>query len=113
MRPKKLLLRCYAERDGDMWVAVCLDFSLGAQGESFEEARTKLDLQIRDYVIDAMAGEDREHADALLPRRAPLSFWLKYWYARALTRFVRGLHARASVRARSFKEPLPLVPATC
>ncbi|TAM59322.1 MAG: DUF1902 domain-containing protein [Rhodanobacter sp.] len=113
MRAKKLLLRCYAEHDGNLWVAFCLDFSLGCQGDSFEEVRTKLDAQIRDYVSDALCGEDRQHADYLLTRRAPLSYWLRYWVIRLQSAVATRLHANRSQSSRPFKEPLPLIPASC
>jgi hypothetical protein len=59
---------------------VCLDFNLAAQGDSFEEAKSKLEAMIADYVYDALAGEDKPYAAQLLARRAPLSFWLKYYF---------------------------------
>lgn len=108
MRPSDLIIRCIAEKRGDVWVAVCLDFSLGAQADTYQEARAKLDAQIREYLHDALVGEDRAHANALLRRRAPLGFWLKYWAYRLLAR------ARGRVgSARSFRETMPLVPAAC
>lgn len=113
MRPKKLMLRCYAERCGDLWVAFCVDFSLGCQGDSFEEVRAKLDLQIREYLYDALAGEDREHAHELLTRRAPLNYWLKYWYAGLHMWLARELRSRRPITSQQFKEPMPLVPSTC
>jgi len=113
MRAKKLMLRCYAECDGGLWMAFCLDFSLGCQGDSFEEVRAKLDAQIREYVYDAMAGEDKEHAGILLTRRAPLSYWLKYWYAGFRMWLAKETHARRPMASQQFREPIPLVPASC
>jgi predicted RNase H-like HicB family nuclease len=72
-------LKCYAEKEADCWVAVCLDFNLAAQGDSFEEAKSKLEAMIADYIYDALAGEDKPYAAQLLARRAPLSAWLKYY----------------------------------
>lgn len=51
-------MRCYAEKHGALWVAVCIDLSLAAQAESLAEARRKLDAQIKDYVLDALVGDD-------------------------------------------------------
>ena len=104
MSPAKLMLHCYADKIGDQWQAFCLDLSLAAQGDSFEDAKAKLDRMIVDYVYDAVVGDDREHADELLNRRAPLRYWLKFYVYVALCRlgtFRRELH-------RLFKEPLPL-----
>lgn len=115
MRPNQLLVRCYAKRDGDLWVAFCLDFSLGAQANSLEEAKQKLDEQIREYVYDALAGEDREHAEYLLNRRAPLAYWLRYWGIRAAFKLSRMVtpHSSRQVNSKPFNEVLPMVPAVC
>jgi hypothetical protein len=37
VRPNELVLRCYAERKGDHWVALCIDFDLAAQAEHGED----------------------------------------------------------------------------
>lgn len=113
IRPEQLILRCYAERVDGQWQAVCLDFSLAAQGDSFDEARAKLDEQIHEYVHDALAGDDRPHAAMLLTRRAPMKFWVRYAYiavAVALSYYFRG---RSSRRKARFEEAMPLVPALC
>lgn len=106
MRPADLTLRCYAEQEAPrLWVAVCIDFSLAAQGESYREARRRLESQIDAYLYDALAGEDRAFAPQLLSRKAPLKQILKYhliqwrWH---------GLLFRHCVR--SFVENAPLLP---
>lgn len=42
MNPKELILKCFAKQEEGVWVAVCLDFGLATQGESFEEAKKSL-----------------------------------------------------------------------
>lgn len=107
MKADKLLLRCYAEQVGDQWQAFCLDFDLAAQGDGFNDARERLDCMIVEYVYDALAGEDREYAEQLLSRRAPMHMWAKYYlYSFAF----RVLHIRNSIH-RMFKTPVPLAPA--
>ncbi len=106
LQPAQLVLRCYAQRDGDQWVAVCMDLTLAAQAESFAEARQKLHSQIAEYVFDAVAGEDRQFGDQLLPRRAPLIEWARYY--KYVTQSRLGL-LRESIR-RLFTEILPLQP---
>lgn len=77
----QLFLRCYAEKVGNQWQAFCLDLSLAAQGDTFAEVKDKLDAMVAEYAYDALVGEDREYAEQLLTRRAPLRDWLKYyWY---------------------------------
>jgi len=75
--------RCYAEQEqDDLWVAVCIDLCLAAQGQSYLEARAKLEDQIADYVFDALKGQDQAHASRLLNRKAPLRQRFKYHLAR-------------------------------
>lgn len=112
MKPSSLLLRCYARRSEGVWVAVCIDLCLAAQADTFEEARAKLDAQIMDYVYDALAGEDRAHAEELLSRRAPLSQRLEYHGIRLVQSLAATLHLTLGLtkRAKGFKRPLPLTP---
>jgi hypothetical protein len=105
VRPLNLVLRCYALNEKDVWSAVCIDFSLAAQGDSFGEAQRKLNAQIRDYVQDAFT-VDREHADYLLSRRAPATQMLTWYFLLLRSR----LHALKSASARLFTQPLPIVP---
>jgi predicted RNase H-like HicB family nuclease len=80
MHQGKRVLRCYAEQQAQcLWVAVCVDLNLAAQGETYREVRRKLNEQIDSYVFDALAGDDRPYAEQLLSRRAPLKFFLKYY----------------------------------
>lgn len=80
MRERVIWVRSYAERLPDgQWVAFCVTFTLGAQGDSAAEVRQKLDAMIEDYLLD-IQGQDAPYAAQLLARRAPLSFWLKYFW---------------------------------
>lgn len=106
VRPSELVLRCMAERDGDVWVASCLDFCLAVQGDSFQEVKGKLEEQIAEYVYDATVGEDKEHGPELLLRRAPAGAMLKYHAIKALNHI--GMF-KDGVR-RLFNESLPLGP---
>jgi len=111
MRPRQLVVRCYAERKQDYWVALCLDFTLAAQGETFQAAKAGLEAQIREYVYDTLVGEDRPHAAYLLTRRAPLRDWAKYFFARGLARMHRRV---GTLRTHKFfKEVMPMIPALC
>lgn len=114
MRPCELVVRCYAEQGADhQWVAVCLDLALAAQADSFNEAKAKLDEQIREYVFDALAGEDVAHAEYLLSRRAPLRFWLRYWFLILLGRMRNNGNGDGRAKQVRFAEQMPLVPASC
>lgn len=101
--PVSLILHCYAEKRDDQWQAFCLDLTLAVQGSSAEEVKRKLKHVIVDYVKDALS-HDKAHADVLLSRRAPFSYWAKYyWYA-----FLYRLGSIHRECRQLFKEPLPL-----
>lgn len=106
MNASKLLLRFYGEREGDQWTVMCLDFSLAAQAETVEEAQDLLRAQIIDYLTEAIAGQDRLHGEVLLSRRAPLKYWLKFYFLRALSKMHYTLRYHMAQR-----NPMPLVPA--
>jgi hypothetical protein len=81
MKPQDLILRCYAEKKGEIWQAICLDLNLAAQGDDLEDVKSRLKGMVDSYVYDALAGDDQEYADQLLARKAPFGFWVKYyWY---------------------------------
>lgn len=77
MSNNPFVLQCYAEKKDGLWIAACPQFTLAAQGDSFEEAKSKLEGQIKSYVVEALT-VDKEHAVELLGRRAPLSMRLHY-----------------------------------
>lgn len=74
---KPFHVRCYAKQEGDQWVAICIDLCLAAQADSYEEAKNKLEIQVNDYVHEALT-VDREHAYTLLTRKAPLAHRIEY-----------------------------------
>lgn len=73
------VLRCFADRSEGQWTAVCLEFSLAAQADTVEEAISGLQSQIESYILDAYEGDDVDHRDALLNRKAPFSLWVQYY----------------------------------
>jgi len=107
MKTCDLVLHCYAEKKGNQWQAFCLELSVAAQADTFENARAKLDGMISSYVEDATVGEDRAFGADLLSRRAPWIDWLKY-YAYAIRK--RLLNTSVT---RLFREVLPLHPGKC
>jgi len=108
MRPNELLLRCYAEQKAGHWQAFCLDLGLAAQGESEAEACGKLNAMMREYLHDALAGEDRQYAEYFLTRKAPSSQWVKYY----LYFLMEALHIRFGADRILFKKLIPLAPST-
>jgi hypothetical protein len=69
-------LLCYAYGHGNSWEAICVDFDLAVQGQSFEDVQERLNKMIRSYILDARQ-EDDQTASRLLNRRAPFSLRIK------------------------------------
>lgn len=84
MNLRNLVLRGYAEKVDDQWQIFCVDLNLAAQADTFDDARNKLESMVVEYVYDALVGEDKAHAAELLSRKAPMGFWLKYYYIKAI-----------------------------
>ena len=87
MKPGNLLVRCYAEKKDGYWFGICLDFDIAVQGDSVKEVQKKLNSMVGEYVYDALAGDDQQYKRALLSRRAPKRYWLKYYTVKALHSF--------------------------
>jgi hypothetical protein len=108
--PIQLIVHCIAERKDDNWQAFSLEFGLAAQGENLADTKHRLEAMILSYVYDALIGEDREHALALLTRKATWNVYAKYYLANLMSRAERVWGA--SKNTILFSEPLPLAP-TC
>ena len=104
MKPQDLVVRCYATKHDDLWVAVCIDLSLAVQGASVAEVQGKLNAQITEYVHDALAGDDRPYAADLLRRKAPLAQQLHYYSLVARSK----LHIAKNHLYTLFDEIVPL-----
>ncbi len=102
MNPNQLVVKCYAKQEDGVWVAMCLDFCLATQADSFDEAKRKLEEQISLYVREAM--QDKDYGSQLLKRRAPLSSWIEYYLIKVENFFCH----KGGIR---FDETMPLRPA--
>ncbi len=63
-------LLCFAHGTSQGWEAICVDFDIAVQGDSFQETQTLLSDAIALYVECALR-EDDETRRKLLNRRAP------------------------------------------
>lgn len=105
MKLSDLTLRCFAEHEADgSWFALCLSLNLYARGDTFEEARGKLHKEIVGYLKEAVT-KDAEHFGDLVPRRAPVFFWWRYFRIWCFLKF------HQTKELMRFKLPLPMVPA--
>jgi hypothetical protein len=73
-------IRCLIRQDGELFVAMSLDFGLAAQGNSSYEAKNKLIMQIEEYIREACE-EDSAQRDALLSRKGPISWFISFYLA--------------------------------
>ena len=106
MKTDDLLLRCYVERQGQLWVAVCIDLCLAAQDYDANEVVSKLHLQIVDHLNEAF--KEKDFTNQLLSRKAPLRFRAKFYWI-CLKSIVRGWFAsQAQGKEKVFHEAMPL-----
>lgn len=105
MTPSSLFVRVLGDHRNGQWSLLCLDFDLAAQADTLDEAQARLREQIKEYLHDALEGEDVPFARDLLLRRAPARYWLIYYAVSLFEKFAQSA-SRISRRV-----PLPLVPA--
>jgi hypothetical protein len=49
---------CVARPSGSGWEALCLDFDIGVQGQSFVDVQCKLEDMVTSYIEDALQEEE-------------------------------------------------------
>lgn len=98
MRMRKHIVHCFAERSQGVWVAYCVELGLGAQGDSFQAAKEKLEAQIADL--------SPEEGQMLLRQGSPLSLRARYWGVRSIL-WIAGLFGQRDERRIRFNEPVP------
>ena len=107
-RELSIFVRCLIERRNGQWQAFTLEFGLAVQGASEDDVKQRLEKVIYSYVYDALIGEDREHAEELLSRRAAAFVYARYYFYRVKSMFkLGGSGVRAGMRRRDEKEPRP------
>lgn len=80
---KGLMLRGYFEQTSEKeWFGICITLNLPVTARSLEEAEHKLWSLISDYLEDVTEEGD---FDKMVPRRAPLYFYLRYFWYRCLS----------------------------
>jgi len=100
-------IHCYAEGSPGAWEAVCLDFDIAVQGDTFEEVYRDLNKGIALFVDYLKDLPEREQA-VFLERKAPLSLRLRFvWLA-----MVDLFNLRTDTKERhEFIAPFPALPA--
>lgn len=107
MKPKSLILKCLAEQVDGQWSILCLDFDLAAQGATLDQAKVSLDAMLKEYLYDALAGKHKDAASYLLRRRAPLKYWIKFYWLCLLDKLTQTKRNRSQVE---FTKTLPMIP---
>ena len=95
-------IRCLAKKDGDLWVAMSLDFGLAAQADTLENAKAKLDAQIEDYIKSACSAHEK-HKKELLSRKGPLNWFVTYYFFLCLIK----CHISITKTIQAFTETKP------
>ena len=75
MRTEKILT-CYAVKRSDGWEAICVDFDIAVQGDSFSDVTHRLGQALQSYVQYINSLPNDEAKAAFITRRAP-------WHVRA------------------------------
>lgn len=107
-----LLLRCLIEREGNLYIAHCIDLGLGVQGDSEVEVQGQLHEAIDGYlrrVVEIHREGDPQTALRLLHRHSPLSIRLKYFRAWLRSSFHRPSPPRPTLWAEDRPDPLACV----
>lgn len=82
-----IILRGYIEQvKEDEWFGICLNLNIPVTGGSLEEAHQKLMSHTQSYLDDVC--EEGDFA-SMVPRRAPFSFYARYYWLRCLSIFNR------------------------
>lgn len=99
-----LFLRCYAQRHGNLWHAICVDCDVAADGATLEEAKAALAACVELYLegVEELAAVERHRA---MVRRAPWHVRVKLAFLAWLQRS-RGRHATALAFVLDFPTPI-------
>lgn len=76
-RQQPLIFRGYVKKEGDHWVAVCVDLNIVAQGSSGQEAEVNCGELISEY-IDYVCSEYAHDIGRYLFRPVPVEFIEEY-----------------------------------
>lgn len=110
MEKKKLRFFAYRTAEG-LWVAHCVDLSLAAQADTFEEVKAKLHEQVVDFCDYVNSQQhDPVFQRQLLGRRAALLTRIHYGLAVLAGKLRIGVHRGAPARPRRWSESRSAIP---
>ncbi len=106
MRPKDLILRCYVEQQGNLYVAVCIDLCLADQDHDPKIAVKRLHAQMVDHIKEAF--KETRFTEQLLSRKSPMAYIFKYHWIRIKTTVISKVISTAQGTEKVFYEAMPL-----
>lgn len=106
---KQIRFFAYQTSEG-LWVAHCIDLSLAAQADTFEEVKEKLDEQVRDFVEYVNAQEDEAFREQLICRKAPFATRAHYWFAVVANKLNLAMSSRSSGVPKPWTERHQAIP---
>jgi hypothetical protein len=86
---KELPITCYVYRKEGKFYGECLTLNIISRGDTQEEAIVRLQRAMFSYVDAVLA--DGKSAKGLIPRRAPLPSWIRYYLHTSKRRLARRL----------------------
>lgn len=86
-------IRCFTFRSGSRFYAQCLDLNLISRGNTEEEAIGRLQESMFGYVATTFDGDPT----GLIPRRAPVGSWVRYFLHRSI-QLLKRLFSRRDIK---------------
>ncbi len=74
------ILRCYAKKENDYIIGICIDLNLIVRGNSFEDVKDEMTQAIRGY----LSCVNEKNLQDLIPRPAPPQIRLEYFLIRSI-----------------------------
>lgn len=100
---QELPIRCYVFQRKGKYYGECLTLNLISRGDTQAEAILKLQGLMYSYVTTVFEGD--QPTKGLIPRRAPLSSWVRYYAHVFSRRFARIFGRRYALATQSAPSP--------
>jgi hypothetical protein len=100
---KELEIKCYIYRRKGNFYGECLTLNLISRGATQEEAIVRLQRAMFSYVEAVLV--PGKSTKGLIPRRAPLASWIKYYLHTSQRRFVRIFGITDSLAMKTIRPP--------
>jgi hypothetical protein len=92
-------IKCQVYKSEGAWYAECLSLDLLSKGSSETDAVRRLQIAMFSYIATVLDGEGS--TKGLIPRRAPLSSWIRYYAHEVLGRLAYLVGGKIPLMIRS------------